>query len=91
MISRWQLDTLCSGARAATFEEYEAWTGGPVQPELHARLMENAVVPPETFLLSGIRKDGYREYDFSKAGELADRGEEREAPDDLHGSVAVPG
>ena len=91
VISRWRLDSLFSSARAATFEEYEAWTGGPVQPELHARLMENAVVPPETFLLSGIRKDGYREYDFSKAEELADRGEERETPDDLHGSVAVPG
>ena len=91
VISQWRLDTLFNSARAATFEEYEAWTGGPVQPELHARLMENAAVPPETFLLSGIRKDGYREYDFSKAGELADRGEERETPDDLHGSVAVPG
>ena len=91
VISRWHLDSVFSSARGATFEEYEAWTGGPVQPELHARMMENAVVPPETFLLSGIRKDGYREYEFSKAGELADRGEEREAPDDLHGSVAVPG
>ncbi len=91
VISRWRLDEVFSSARAASFEEYEAWTAGPVQPELHARLMENAVVPPETFMLSGIRKDGYREYEFSAARELADRGEEREAPDDLHGTVAVPG
>jgi hydroxymethylglutaryl-CoA synthase len=91
VISRWRLETVFSSARAATFEEYEAWTAGPVQPELHARLMENAIVPPETFFLSGIRKDGYREYEFSTAQGLANRGEEREAPDDLHGSVAVPG
>ena len=32
-------------ARNASFEEYEAWTTGPVQPELQARLMENARVP----------------------------------------------
>ena len=91
VISRWQLDTVFSSARAATFEEYEAWASGPVQPELHARLMENAVVPPDAFLLSGIRKDGYREYEFSTTRRIEDRGEEREAPDDLHGSVALPG
>jgi hydroxymethylglutaryl-CoA synthase len=91
VISRWRLDTVFSAARAASFEEYEAWAAGPVQPELHARLMENAIVPPDTFLLSGIRKDGYREYEFSTAQGLANRGEERETPDDLHGSVAVPG
>jgi hydroxymethylglutaryl-CoA synthase len=91
VISRWQLDSVFSSARAATFEEYEAWASGPVQPELHSRLMENAIVPPDAFLLSGIRKDGYREYEFSTTRSIADRGEERETPDDLHGSVALPG
>jgi len=91
VIARWDLAAIFASARPATFEEYEAWTGGPVQPELHARLMENAVVPPETFQLAGIRKDGYREYEFSTASRVADRGEERETPDDLHGSVALPG
>ena len=91
VISRWQLENVFTSARAATFEEYEAWAAGPVQPELHARLMENAVVPPDTFLLTGIRKDGYREYDFSTAQGLAARGEERDAPGDLNGSEAVPG
>jgi hydroxymethylglutaryl-CoA synthase len=91
VISRWQLEKVFSSARAATFEEYEAWAAGPVQPELHARLMENATVPPDTFVLSGIRNDGYREYEFSTAVGLTDRGEGRETPDDLNGSVAVPG
>jgi hydroxymethylglutaryl-CoA synthase len=91
VIARWHMDRIFSSARAATFEEYEAWTKGPVQAELHARLMENAELPPERFVLSGIRKDGYREYEFSTERQIADRGEEREAPDDLHRSVAVPG
>jgi hydroxymethylglutaryl-CoA synthase len=90
VIARWSLDAVFTSARPASFEEYETWTAGPVQPELQARLMENAVVPPGIFMLSGIRKDGYREYDFRKGGELGDRGEEREASDDLHGSVALP-
>ncbi len=91
VISRWRLGGVFSSARPVSFEEYEAWAAGPVQPELQARLMENATVPPETFQLSGIRKDGYREYDFTKARDLADGGEEREASDDLHGTVALPG
>lgn len=92
VIRTWDLKRVFSSARPATFAEYEAWTNGPVQAELHARLMENAVVPPGSFLLSGIRRDGYREYEFRKieAG-VADIGEEREAPDDMHGSVAIPG
>jgi hydroxymethylglutaryl-CoA synthase len=91
VIARWNLGRVFSSARMATFEEYEAWTGGPVQAELHARLMENAVVPPGSFILAGIRRDGYREYEFRKAGESKSIGEERETPDDLHGSVAIPG
>jgi hydroxymethylglutaryl-CoA synthase len=91
VISRWKLDRVSSTARAATFEEYEAWTAGPVEAELHARLMENAVVPPGSFVLSGIRRDGYREYELRKADTAKSVGEEREAPDDMHGSVAIPG
>ena len=91
VISRWDLTRVESSARNASFEEYEAWTTGPVQPELQARLMENARVPPGAFMLSGIRKDGYREYQFSKAIEVGAKSEEREAPDNLHGSVAISG
>ncbi len=90
VIARWNLDDVFTSARRASFEEYETWTTGPVQPELQARLMENAIVPPGAFMLSGIRKDGYREYELRKGAEVGDRGEEREASDDLHGSVAVP-
>jgi len=91
VISHWHMDDVFSSAREASFEEYEAWAAGPVQPELHARLMQNAAIPPEAFVLSGIRKDGYREYGFNEGNALAHGGEEREAPDHLHGPVAVSG
>jgi hydroxymethylglutaryl-CoA synthase len=90
VISRWNLDRIFSSAREATFEEYEAWTSGPVQPELQERLMENAASPAGAFVLSGIRKDGYREYTFRSSREQGNRLEERDAPDDLHRSVAIP-
>ena len=91
VVSRWHLDRVFSSARPATFEEYAAWTAGPVQPELQARMMENAEVPPDAFVLSGIRKDGYREYTYKQSVAAADRAEERETPDHLHGSLAVFG
>jgi hydroxymethylglutaryl-CoA synthase len=91
VIARWNLDGIFDSARTATFEEYEAWTAGPVQPELYARLMENAPIPQGAFALAGIRKDGYREYTFTRKARVGDRPEEREASDDLHGSVAISG
>ena len=90
VVSRWDLERIFTSARSASFEEYDAWTSGPVQAELQARLMENAAVPPDSFVLSGIRKDGYREYEFRKTREQGDRVEEREAPGDLHRSIAIP-
>jgi hydroxymethylglutaryl-CoA synthase len=91
VIAGWNLQRVFDSARPALFEEYDAWTTGPVQPELYDRLMENATVPPGAFALSAIRKDGYREYKFAARAPVSDRGEEREAPDDLHGSVAISG
>ncbi len=91
VISRWNIDEVFASARTASFEEYEAWTSGPVHPELQARLMENAKLPPSAFMLSGIRKDGYREYEFRKAREIGDGIAQRGAPDNMHRSVAISG
>ncbi len=91
VIGRWNLGRVFSSARPASFEEYEAWTAGPVEAELHARLMENAVVPSGSFVLDGIRRDGYREYDFRKADEEAAVGEEPAAPEEISDSAAIPG
>ncbi len=89
VISRWNLSRIFHSARAASFEEYEAWVSGPAEPEVYSRLVEHAVIPPGTFFLAGVRKDGYREY--SKAAERGSLGEEREAPVDLPQPVAVFG
>jgi hydroxymethylglutaryl-CoA synthase len=91
VVARWDLGRVFSTARTASMEEYDAWTAGPVQPELQERLMENARPPREAFVLSGIRKDGYREYTYRDPGQQGHRLEEREAPGDLHGPVAIPG
>jgi hypothetical protein len=91
VVSRWNIDQVFTSARTASFEEYEAWTSGPVQPELQARLMENAKLPPNAFMLSGIRKDGYREYEFRKAREIGNGVAQRGTPDDMHRSVAISG
>ncbi len=91
VMGRWHLGKVLDSARAASFEEYLAWTAGPVQPELHARMMERATLPAGSFVLAGIRKDGYREYEFKAEAEAGDRGAERSAPGDMHGPVAVYG
>jgi len=91
VMGRWNLGRVLDGARATSFEEYLAWTAGPVQPELHARIMERATLPAGSFVLAGIRKDGYREYEFKAEAEAGDRGAERSAPGDLHGPFAVYG
>jgi hydroxymethylglutaryl-CoA synthase len=86
VISRWDLRRVFDSAREASFEEYAQWASGT---EVNSRLVENAVIPPGTFFLAGVRKDGYREY--RKAGDLSPRVEEREAPVDLPQPVAVFG
>jgi hydroxymethylglutaryl-CoA synthase len=92
VIARWDLERVFAAARPATVAEYEAWMKGPVQPELHARLMEHAAIPPGSFALAGIRRDGYRDYEFIEGiAKGTSLGQEREAPGDLHRPVAVPG
>jgi len=91
VLATWDVPEVLASARPASFEEYETWTAGPVQPELHARLAGNAVIPQDVFALRGVRRDGYREYEFTAVRGLEDGAEEREAPGDMHGSVAVSG
>jgi len=91
VVSRWDLEKVSTSARRATFDEYAAWVSSPMEPELYARFMENAPLPADAFLLAGIRKDGYREYEHRKAAQSGNRAQERIAPADLHGSVAISG
>ena len=89
VISRWNLARVFDTARAVRFEEYQRWVSGPAAPEIYARMIENAVLPPEAFFLAGVRGDGYR--DYRKAEELGTWIQERATPVDLPQPVAVSG
>jgi hydroxymethylglutaryl-CoA synthase len=83
VLRSWELDTVFSSARPASFEEYEEWTSTPVAEPLST---PERVAAADTFVLSGIRKDGYREYSPRNAVVT-----QRNASDDLHRSVALSG
>jgi hydroxymethylglutaryl-CoA synthase len=93
VLMSWELDKVFTSARQASFEEYEQWTSGLSLPsaehgaERHGAAVNGAYgAAADTFVLSGIRKDGYREYSFRDA-----RVAQRESSDDLHRSVALSG
>jgi len=89
VIKAWDWDRLRGSAREATMEEYEQWAAGPYGREGLERLLPGTSVPSESFYLSGIREDGYREYKYAAAA--GDWLPEREAPVDLHRRVTVLG
>ena len=62
VISGWTLDPLGAGSRSASFEEYERWIEGThPAPGLYP-VVDKRSLPADSFYLSGIRRDGYREY-----------------------------
>jgi len=89
VIARWGLERVLDSARQAGFEEYEAWIASPSQPELYAELLSHAQPPSGTFVLNGIRKDGYREYAFTGEKEQGDHLEESGTSGDLHRPVPI--
>jgi len=87
VIEGWRMEQAFESARDASFEEYEAWTAGmPLSADYDA-IVDQAPLPGRSFLLAGIRRDGYREYRIAE--ELGDWIKEREASRDLHRSLAV--
>jgi hydroxymethylglutaryl-CoA synthase len=87
VIAAWDLDRIFASARTATMEEYHVWAAGPYASGEYERLMGSARVPVETFYLSGVREDGYREYKY--AADSRDWLPERETSVDLRRPVAV--
>jgi hydroxymethylglutaryl-CoA synthase len=87
VIKKWNFAGLFASAREATMEEYELWASGPYGREELEKLLQGSSVPAEAFYLSGLRKDGYREYNYAAA--VGDWLPEREAPVDLHRPVTV--
>jgi hydroxymethylglutaryl-CoA synthase len=87
VIESWDFESLFSSARESTMEEYEVWAGGPYERAELGQLLEGSSVPAESFYLSGIREDGYREYKYAAAAQ--DWLPETEAAAGLQRSVPV--
>ncbi len=65
VLKNWRLNNIWDSARSATMTDYERWLAAPYDREQYAELVSKcANVPSESFYLSGIREDGYREYQF---------------------------
>jgi hydroxymethylglutaryl-CoA synthase len=87
VIRRWDFDRVFRSARAADICEYLRWTESVHDRSAYENLLKDVAVPPESFYLSGIREDGYREYAF--AADLTDWISQREAPVDMRRRVPI--
>ncbi|MBN2552578.1 MAG: hydroxymethylglutaryl-CoA synthase [Spirochaetales bacterium] len=87
VIRRWDFDRIFRSARDAEFSEYLRWTEGVHDRSAYENLLKDVAVPAESFYLSGIREDGYREYAF--AADLRDWISQREAPVDMRRRVPI--
>jgi hydroxymethylglutaryl-CoA synthase len=87
VIRGWDFDRIFRSVRDADFTAYERWTRGVHGREEYENLLKDVAVPPESFYLSGIREDGYREYAF--AADVRDWISQREAPVDMRRRVPI--
>ena len=87
VIRRWDFDRIFQSARDADFSEYKRWAEGVHGRQHYENLLKDVAVPPESFYLSGIREDGYREYAF--AADVRDWISQREASVDLRRRVPI--
>jgi len=87
VIRSWDFDRIFRNAQDADFAEYQRWTQGPHSRDDYENLLKDVAVPPESFYLSGIREDGYREYAF--AADVRDWISQREASVDMRRPVTV--
>jgi hydroxymethylglutaryl-CoA synthase len=87
VIQAWDFDRIFRSAREAAFTEYQLWTQGAHQRSTYENLLKDVAVPPESFYLSGIREDGYREYAF--AADVRDWISQREASVDMRRRVPI--
>jgi hydroxymethylglutaryl-CoA synthase len=87
VIRTWDFDKIFRSAREAEFSEYLRWTEGAHDRESYEALLKDVTVPPESFYLSGLREDGYREYAYS--ADARDWISQREAAADLRRRVPV--
>ena len=87
VIRGWEFDRIFDSAQDADFAAYQRWTEGLHGREEYENLLKDVAVPPESFYLSGIREDGYREYAF--AADVRDWISQREASVDMRRRVPI--
>jgi hydroxymethylglutaryl-CoA synthase len=87
VIRDWDFDRIFRSAQDADFAEYQRWTEGVHGRDDYENLLKDVAVPPESFYLSGIREDGYREYAF--AADVRDWISQREASVDMRRRVPI--
>ena len=62
VVAGWNGQTLLDNAVPQSFEEYSRWVDGTYDPGPSEQTTDT--IPPGSFYLSAIRKDGYREYEY---------------------------
>lgn len=93
VIGNWDLPALLDAGQSGSMEEYLRWSSGPYEGNVYNSLLRNSIIPAKSFYLSGIREDGYREYEFNteeiqpRYRELA----ESEASGDLYQPLTIRG
>jgi hydroxymethylglutaryl-CoA synthase len=87
VIRNWDFDRIFQSAQDADFADYQRWTQGVHGRDEYENLLKDVAVPPESFYLSGIREDGYREYAF--AADVRDWISQREASVDMRRRLPI--
>lgn len=93
VIENWDLPVLLDAGQSSSMKEYLRWSSGPYEGNEYNSLLRNSTIPAKSFYLSGIREDGYREYEFNteeiqpRHGELA----ESEAFGDMYQPLTIRG
>lgn len=66
VIRRWDVDRVVKGNRHADLPTYEQFIEAPLCPEDYAKRLDVSAIPADSFYLSGVREDGYREYVYKR-------------------------
>ena len=87
VIRSWNLPDMLKGGREASFADYETWTAKQEIAQSVVYHETESPIPGNRFFLSGIRKDGYREYRYNPG--VSDGAPKSKTPVDLHRPVPV--
>jgi hydroxymethylglutaryl-CoA synthase len=87
VIAQWDLEAFFREAVQTSMIDYTLWTNGPYEGSTYNDLVKKHTIPENTFYLSSIREDGYREYEFSK--QTVDGGSEEETPAHMQRSAKI--